>query len=671
MAIRRLSFTAEPRGAGGTYEPADPAMDDRALDRMAPLLEAACARPETFCYSRFPDGRALIARSLRRTAHALYLEAGTAELAGRLPIDLADSPIWSPWSETGPAAPDPGMTPAPTVLADLANQLHKDGGRLERLLTDVRALYAPRPGRQLVLVARDGRAVTRAIQLACASLPRILAARLTFTTDSDDPRIGFQQIIGTRIDQHIEFTPEEMAHQYRVHDLTGGGQDSPASARPDAWARAVVRQWLTTGMTPEHAERLWDPVFDEPSVRSEGAESVAGAMPEADTARRLEIHNPPDPLAEHGSWPAPPVHLPPTIAASSRLAERLIADNPAAERCAELIAEMSDIPLRTKELHRLDELSAADPHHVRTTRGFKALVRALPLQKVPTDLAHLRILMAAERAPLPEPGLWPDANTVVRLVEPAIAARQPDGPSPLRTALAMWRTPSDPVPAKLVLEMTDALISRYPEYFKAEDVLDLFVDTALRAPVHDQNVATLIGWLRTQPLRSAQQDAIDVYFRARSLGSTTTDKQTFVAQLDEIGSALRGAERVPFSPAVRQVWVDSVLDALFDAERPGLWFEVVPSLVQCPDEHLIREYGARVRARQRMRATSRERLLLANAVAEWMLARPTTEYWRQERAELLKWAFPDRAESEYAATLQTVLTRKVPDEHVRHECGYW
>ena len=721
MAIRRLSFTAEPRTAAGTYGPADPAIDHRALDRMEPLLEAACGHPGTFCYSRFPDGGALISRTTRRTAHALYLEAGTSELAGRLPVDLADSPIWSPWDETGPAAPAPGLPPAPTALADLAGRLNAQGGRIERFLADVRALYAPEPGRQIVLIAHDDREVTRLIQLACASLPRNLAALLTFTTDADDPRIGFQQIVGARIGRHVEFTPEEMRHQYRVHDLTGGGQDSPAPAKPDMWARAAVRQWLSTGMTPEHAERLWDPVFDEPPGRPESAESAdstdgASGAPGLDAARRPDTRERSDPLAEHGSWPVPPMQLPLTSAAgirkltgkrangqavvnhvlnappanparaldaqlitlndagydeaASRLAERLIADDSPAELCAELIAGTSESQLRAAALHRLDELSAAEPCRVRIKRGFKALVRKLPAEKLPADLVHLRILMEAERARLPEWGMRPDADTVFRLIDPALLARRPGGPSPLRTVLSVWQTPPDPVPARHVLEMTDALGSRYPEHFKAEDLLDLFVEAAIRAPAHNRDVADLMGWLRTQPLRTAQKDAVDVYFRAMSL-RPTTDRQAFLEQLDVIGSALRGTEHAPFSPAVRKVWVDSILDAVFAAHRPSLWFEVVPSLAQCPDKYLIREYGARVRARKRIGLNNGDQLLLANAAAAWILARPNTQYWREERAELLTWAFPQHSEAQYAVNLRTVLAQRVPDERVRHECGYW
>lgn len=605
MSIRRLSFAARPQSPQGAYVHADPAIKQRGLERMQPLFESSCGMSPSFSFSRFPDGDALITRGAEGTTQGLYLEKGVDELAGRLPIDLLGSPAWSDWESAKPVAPEPGHLPPLTVLTEHAGDLQKDGGRLERFLADVRALYAPRPGRQIVVIAADHQHVARLVRLACASLPRPLAERLTFTTHCADPRIGFQQVVGVCGASSPGFTAEERSHQYRVHDLTGGGQDSPAPETPDAWARKVVQQWHATGMTPKYAAGFWIKDLDEPKAHAPRADGLW----QPKTGAKVE------PMAENGTWPIPEP-LPPTRATTGKLSK-----------------------------------AGLDP------RGLRLELRAR----------------------LPEGTALPDAEVIVDAIVglvPKARTREQDDPSPLYTLFAVLWPPPVPVPAVIATAVITALVRKDPAIFLEEDVLDVLVRAALTAPAHDKYVASLVGWLNADSwrnyLRVTQAGALAVYSRAISITPGHTSDLRLTKALEEIGTRLRDAEGEKFSPAMRQLWIDSVLDALFyDHGRRGVWFDAMPYLVQCRDAQLADEYGERVARRPWNSTDNREPALLGRAVAKWIRTSPVSSIWAEKRRNLLRWAHNQCSRDQrYAVAVGTELRQQGITERAASDAGF-
>ena len=250
MVVTRLHYHSDPYPATGAYEQVSPRLGKLLLQRMEPLLELDGCDVGTFSYSRLPDGIVLISRKDGSSAQALCLDGESADLGRLLPLDLWRSPLWNRWEEGEDWKEDAALPQGKRLdrnkLVDALRRAEAaTPGRLERFLTDVKALFAREPGRQIILIAQPAD-IACFIQVACESLRHERASRLTFTSRSADPRTAYQQIVGVPDNQAIEFATAEIQHQYRVHDIITGRQDSPANG-PDSWARTIARQWLGEG----------------------------------------------------------------------------------------------------------------------------------------------------------------------------------------------------------------------------------------------------------------------------------------------------------------------------------------------------------------------------------------------------------------------------------------
>ena len=341
MTVHQLTYRVGGLPGLGEYTQADSRVDRKLCERVEPLFEGCDTAEPLLSYSLLPDGSGLLCRAEGPAVRALYLERGALELSPWLPADLSDAPIWASWAQ-GPGAesalaPMAGRAVALAGLSAFVRDTERrQPGRLARFLADLRRLYAPVPGRQLVLIA-SAPDVLRYVQVAGASLPPRTARTLTFTTQRAEPRIAFQQVVGAPHGAAAAFAKTEAEHQYRVHDLVDGCADSP-SGRSDPWAEAVVQQWLDGVVNDETAELLWkrlagphaatraeatEPAIEQPSGRPSPADSrpapgQAVATPAQTLARPPAV--PVRPPAAPVSPPAVPVG-PPTAAVVPPAAE--------------------------------------------------------------------------------------------------------------------------------------------------------------------------------------------------------------------------------------------------------------------------------------------------------------------------------------------------------------
>ena len=271
MAIEELHYTSVKAGPGGSsgfqFVELTGGVDAALCRQVQPLLgyeppRGAPARPTpaeiaafpvALSYALLPQGGAVLCNTTYTGAdysgrygnfyaHALYLPGGPADLGGLLPIQTWRSPSWC----TQPGAPAPrlaaGAMAAGTItdpaLCALARQ---HAPHLEGFLTDVLTLLRGAPTR-ILLVDDDADTVAAWIALACRSLPRDLAGRLTFTTYTQRPYQSPHQVTGMPADADFAFSQAEITSQYRVHDSGGTGRSSPP-ARPLAWATTAAAVW--------------------------------------------------------------------------------------------------------------------------------------------------------------------------------------------------------------------------------------------------------------------------------------------------------------------------------------------------------------------------------------------------------------------------------------------
>lgn len=486
MTISRLSYSAGIHPSKGSYSPSK--LDKKLLDRVEPLFDVDGDWPASqvsLSYSRLPDGSALISHVTGRTAHALYLDRGVAQLNGLLPLELWRSPAWEHWDEAQSApqsALQSGPQPKPQELIDYARGMKQAAnGRLERFLADVRALFAPTPGRQIVVIAHDSNDVVRLIRIACASLPTQLATRLTFNTRCTDPYTAFQQIVGAQPRMATTFTEAEARHQYRVHNLLGAGVESPAAEVPDPWAQKLAAKWFKDGVTPQEATKLWVPPRADIAEQSKSTQPPTVMPPKQHQARQEhdeqeERHQEGkdhqerepaaaghlaalvvDPLARAGSWQLPPIRsadpqplfdalvrsapknaaqvltqftdvnigrIPTNVA--QILGARLRKDTDFIAACEAALAALQDDRLLAAAFRDLDRLAQFEPRGMLTGLGFQAMAKGPLRDRIPDDCGRLRFLIQAVRAQLSDP-------------ESALSPSRAAGLDPVASARAILR----------------------------------------------------------------------------------------------------------------------------------------------------------------------------------------------------------------------------------------
>lgn len=489
MTISRLSYQAGAYPSKGSYGPSE--LKKQQLDRLESLFEVDGDEPASqvsLSYSRLPDGSALISHVTGRTAHALYLDRGVAQLNGLLPLQLWWSPVWDDWDDTAQSAPQSGPRPKTRELIDYARGMKRAAdGRLERFLADVRALFSPTPGRQIVVIADGSGDVVRLIQLACASLPPELAARLTFNTRCTDPHTAFQQIVGAQPRTATTFTEAEARHQYRVHNLLGTGVESPAAEKPDQWAQKLAAKWFDDGVTQQEAINLWIPPHADIAAPPKTSQPPTVTPPKQHQAPQQhdEQHQQQqqhqdhqdhqddqkrepaaaghfaalvvDPLAQAGSWQLPTrtadpkplfdalqsrrasenaaqiltqfadVDLGPIPAEVARgLGARLRSEPEFIAACETGLAALQDDRLLAEAFRDLDSTAKGEPYGVLNGPGFQAMAKGPLRDRIPADCGRLRFLIHAVRAQLSDP-------------DSALGLARPAGLDPVAGARAILR----------------------------------------------------------------------------------------------------------------------------------------------------------------------------------------------------------------------------------------
>lgn len=256
MPVHHLRFRPARDGRAG-FEPvpgpgtaAQTAPGARVLEPLRRLVRAGCpADGPNRAYTRLPGGGALLYQISPDTVDAegydvLVLPLPTRTEADRefVPADaLAEEQWWLPTSGAESADDDlpllGGRRDPTAQLVDLA-RAHPE--TLTSLLADVRDLFDDEAGPQILLGARSG-PVERWIALLSASLPPGFERALTFTTASSRPYRAVHQLVGITPDADFRYSPDELAHTYRVRG-TDPARRSPPATHP--WAAVVAALWL-------------------------------------------------------------------------------------------------------------------------------------------------------------------------------------------------------------------------------------------------------------------------------------------------------------------------------------------------------------------------------------------------------------------------------------------
>ena len=309
MAVEQLHYTSVKAGPGGSsgfqFVKLTGGVDAALCRQVQPLLgyeppRGAPARPTpqdiaafpvALSYVLLPHGGAVLCNTAYTGAdysgrygnfyaHALYLPGGPADLGGLLPIQTWRSPSWCKRPDDPAHAAGSGAVMRGTItdgaLYGLARQ---HAARLEGFLADVLNIFRSPPTR-ILLVDADTDIAALWIALACRSLPRDLAGRLTFTTYTQRPYLSPHQVAGIPADADFAFSTAEITSQYRVHD-SGSGRSSPP-APPSAWATAAAALWQAgrAELFDEayHGLRLKGPVLDGAQAHTLTGQLAAAAM---------------------------------------------------------------------------------------------------------------------------------------------------------------------------------------------------------------------------------------------------------------------------------------------------------------------------------------------------------------------------------------------------------
>lgn len=270
MSVQEMHYTsvkAGPRGSSGfQFVKLTDGVDQALCRQVQPLLgyepprsaparptpEQIAAFPVALSYTLLPQGGAVLCNTTYTGAdysgrygnfyaHALYLPGGPADLGAVLPIETWRSPSWC----TGPdgpatAAQDSRVERGTITDPGLCRLAQQHGSHIEAFLTDVLHSFQD-SGKRVLLVEGDADTVASWIALACRSLPRALAGRLTFTTYTQRPYLSSHQVTGMQAGADFAFSEAEITSQYRVHDSLTGRSSPPAP--PLACATAAAALW--------------------------------------------------------------------------------------------------------------------------------------------------------------------------------------------------------------------------------------------------------------------------------------------------------------------------------------------------------------------------------------------------------------------------------------------
>ena len=216
-----------------------------------PTPEDIAAFPVALSYTLLPQGGAVLCNTAYTGAdysgrygnfyaHALHLPGGCDDLGAILPIEMWRSRSWSTRPGDTDAVVAAGEVERGTITdSALCHLAQQHGPRVEAFLSDVLNSFGGM-GKRILLVESNTDIIALWIALACLSLPRALAARLTFTTYTQRPYRSAYQVTGMPADADFAFSEAEINSQYRVHDTTG--RSSPL-AQPLPWAMAAVALW--------------------------------------------------------------------------------------------------------------------------------------------------------------------------------------------------------------------------------------------------------------------------------------------------------------------------------------------------------------------------------------------------------------------------------------------
>lgn len=314
MAVEELHYTSVKAGPGGSsgfqFVKLTGGADAALCRQIQPLLgyepprgaparptpEDIAAFPVALSYALLPQGGAVLCNTTYTGAdysgrygnfyaHALYLPGGPADLGGLLPIETWRSPSWCTRPDD-PAAAAAGTVERGTITdTALCGLARHHGPHLGGFLTDVLNSFGSTPKR-ILLVEGDADTAAWWIALACRSLPRDLAGRLTFTTYTQRPYMSPHQVTGMPVHADFAFSEAEITSQYRVHHSATGRSSPPEP--PLAWAMAAAALWQAG--KPElfdeayHGLRLLGPVLD-----AAQAETLTGQLAVIAVAHDVDI----------------------------------------------------------------------------------------------------------------------------------------------------------------------------------------------------------------------------------------------------------------------------------------------------------------------------------------------------------------------------------------------
>ena len=292
MTLLELHYTSAEQGLGGSpgfqFVQLSPGLDPGVCRQVESLLayeppRTAPSQPTQAQIADFPvslshtlltGGAAVLCRAAYTGtdysgrfgnfyAHALYLPGGPGDLGAVLPIDTWESVSWRTQPPVAGISAAPSMEPGGAITREtLLAFTSQRRGQLAAVLTDIMNSFG-RHGLQVVLAEDQADGVARWIAVACRSLPRTLARRLTFTTYTRRPYQSSQQVIGIMPGADFSFTHAELSVQYRVH--AGPERSSPRPSRCPGRPRRRRSGWTagrncSTRPTPTYSSRTAAPM---------------------------------------------------------------------------------------------------------------------------------------------------------------------------------------------------------------------------------------------------------------------------------------------------------------------------------------------------------------------------------------------------------------------------
>ena len=291
MTLLELHYTSAEQGLGGSpgfqFVQLSPGLDPGVCRQVESLLayeppRTAPSQPTQAQIADFPvslshtlltGGAAVLCRAAYTGtdysgrfgnfyAHALYLPGGPGDLGAVLPIDTWESVSWRTQPPVAGISAAPSMEPGGAITREtLLAFTSQRRGQLAAVLTDIMNSFG-RHGLQVVLAEDQADGVARWIAVACRSLPRTLARRLTFTTYTRRPYQSSQQVIGIMPGADFSFTHAELSVQYRVHagaersslpgraDVLGGHGGGDLAGRQAGTVRRGLRRRIRPGRQP-------------------------------------------------------------------------------------------------------------------------------------------------------------------------------------------------------------------------------------------------------------------------------------------------------------------------------------------------------------------------------------------------------------------------------------